>query len=258
LESQESGVPVVILAGGKAKPELQALTGQESRALVVVNGKTLLRHIVDAALAVAPQGKIVVVGEMPDSADYSLLPDQGDFVSNVFAGVGAFADAPFVLIATSDLPFIEGSHVREFVQAAMAKAEESGAGLVWSVVPVAKCYARFPNVKRTALKLKEGGLTGGNLMLARPSALLPLKSHIAGAYAARKSPLRLALMLGGTALARLLVSQTVAPNALTIPLLEAQVSRLLGTTARAVVSNAVEIATDLDRPSDFAAVGLTL
>ena len=258
MASENSSVPVVVLAGGKAKPELEALTRQSNRALVVVNGKTLLRHAVDAAQAVAPQNGIVVVGTVPPSENYATLADQGDFVSNVFAGIGQFENAPAVLLSTSDLPFVTGEHFREFVAAALQRMDETRAGLVWSVVPVAQCYARFPNVKRTALKLKEGGLTGGNLMLARPSALLPLKAHIANAYAARKSPLRLAAMLGGSAILRLLVSQTVAPNVLTVPLLEAQISRLLRIPARAVLTDSVEIATDLDRPSDFAAVGLTL
>ncbi|MDS7278886.1 hypothetical protein NXG15_29740, partial [Klebsiella pneumoniae] len=88
----------------------------------------------------------------------------------------------------------------EFVCAAEEKMRTSGAGLVWPVIPVEKCYARFPKVKRTALKLKEGALTGGNLMLVRPQTLLPLKTHIASAYAARKSPLRLASLLGGGAI----------------------------------------------------------
>ncbi len=258
MASGKSSVPVVILAGGKAKPELEALTKQSNRALVVVNGKTLLQHAIDAAQAIAPQNGIAVVGTVPHSELYTILADQGDFVSNVFAGIGQFAEAPAVLLSTSDLPFVTGEHFQQFVTAALSKMDAAGAGLVWSVVPVAKCYARFPNVKRTALKLKEGALTGGNLMLVRPSALLPLKSHIGNAYAARKSPVRLATLLGGSAILRLLFSQTVAPNLLTLPLLEAQISRLLGVPACAVLTDLVEIATDLDRPSDFAAVGLTL
>ena len=258
MESETYQVPVVILAGGKAKPELQALTGQSNRALVVVNGKTLLQHAVCAAQAVAPKNGIVVVSDVPPSGEYTIVADQGDFVGNVFAGIGQFADAPYVLLSTSDLPFVTGEHFQEFVNAAIHKADSTNAGLVWSVVPVAKCYARFPNVKRTALKLKEGAFTGGNLMLVRPQSLLPLRSHIAAAYAARKSPLRLATLLGGSAIMRLAISQAVLPNVLTIPLLEAQVSRLLGIAARAVLTDLVEIATDLDRPSDFAAVGLPL
>jgi CTP:molybdopterin cytidylyltransferase MocA len=232
-----SRVPVVVLAGGKAKPEMQAATGQTNRALVVVNGKPLLHHVVDALRASEVVGEIV-----------------GDFVSNVAAGVAAFASAPFVLITTSDLPFLTGDIVTHFITASRERAETSGAAFVWPVVPVAACYARFPGVKRTALRLREGAFTGGNLMLARPERLLSQKQRIADAHAARKSVLRLAVILGPGTLLRLALSQLLSPALLTLPYLESRVSRLLGVPARALISDSAEIATDLDRPSDFGAI----
>lgn len=251
-------VPVVVLAGGKAKPDLQAATGQTNRALVVVQGKPLLSHVVDALRASDAIGSITVVGDVPDSADYTRLPDAGDFVGNIALGVGEYVSAPFVLIATSDLPFLSGDIITQFVTAARERAESSKAAFVWPVVPVAACYARFPGVKRTALKVREGEFTGGNLMLVRPQALLAQKQRIADAYAARKSVLRLAVLLGPGTLLRLALSQTLIPGLLTLPFLESRVSRLLGVPARALVSDSAEIATDLDRPSDFAAAGVPL
>lgn len=247
----------MVLAGGKAKPELAAATGQTKRALVVVNGMTLLRLVVEALRAAdSVVGPITVVGDMPESTDYTRLPDGGDFVANVFAGLSANAGAPFVLISSCDLPFLTGEAVAAFTRGAVALAEETGAGLIYPVVPVAACLERFPGVKRTSLRLREGTLTGGNLMLVRPDFLLAQRQRIADAYAARKSPLKLARQLGVGTLGRLLVSQMVAPGLLTIPFLEARVSRLLGGPARALICPYPEIATDLDRPSDFAAVGL--
>jgi hypothetical protein len=248
----------VVLAGGKARPDLIAATGQTNRALVIVNGKTLLEHSVDALRASPLCGSVTVVGDVPESADYAHLPDAGDFVSNVLAGATASAEAPFLLLASADMPFLTGEVVTTFLREALALAQESGAGLIYPVVPVGDCYARFPGVRRTSLRLKEGELTGGNLMLARPHFLLAQKDRLAAAYAARKSPLRLAAMLGPETVLRLLFSQPFAPQLLTIPLLEAQVSRLLGGPARALLTHHPEIATDLDRASDFAAVGLPI
>lgn len=254
--------PTVILAGGLAKPDLEAATGQKRRALVVVNGKTLLRHVVEAVLTAGlentPLGPITVVGAMPASADYACLSDQGDIVSNMFAGLADYRDAPFALISTSDLPFITGPILRDFVIEATRRAEESGASLLFPIVPVASCYAKYPGVKRTSLRLREGTFTGGNVALVRPALLLSLRDQITRAYAARKSPARLAAMLGLGTLGRVLLAQRASPHFLTIPLLENRVSRLLGGTARGVICPDPEIATDLDRPSDFAAVGLAL
>lgn len=250
----QTKVPRVVLAGGKAKPELEQATGQANRALVVVNGKTLLSHVVDALRAADPSSPVTVIGNVPESEDYVRLPDSGDFVGNVFAGVTAYADAPWLLYATSDLPFLTGEAVAAFVREAVAKGEATNASLIYPVVPVATCYARFPQIRRTALRLREGEFTGGNLMLARPAFLLSQKQRVAEAYAARKSPLRLAGMLGLETILRALLSQKVSPNLLTIPFLEARVARLLGVTVSALVCDSVEIATDLDRPSDFHAM----
>lgn len=251
-------VPAVILAGGKAKPDLLAATGLSNRALIVVNGKTLLRRAVDALHEADPGNPITVVGDVPECEDYKRLSDTGDFVGNLFAGVSCYADSPSVLVATSDLPFLDGATVQEFVRGALGHAKEANAAIVYPIVPVAACYQRFPGVKRTSLKLREGEFTGGNLMLARPGLLLAHRARIAEAYAARKAPVRLAVMLGFGTLLRLLFSQKVTPNALALSYLEARVSRLLGCPARALICDRPEIATDLDRLSDFEAIGVKL
>ena len=254
IESDNGGVPCVVLAGGRVKPDLQAVIGQEKRALAVVNGKTLLEIVVSALEAAPSVGPITVVGDLPPSDRWASLPDAGDFVSNVMAGIGSHAAAPFVLVATSDLPFLTGQGVEDFVRGAKKLAVERQADIVWPVVPLALCYERFPGIRRTALKLREGRFTGGNFLLARPAFVLSHRDHLTSAYAARKSPSRLASMLGIGTVSRLLFSQTVAPHLLTVPLLEQRISRLLTGQARAYVSPFPEIATDLDRPSDFAAI----
>jgi CTP:molybdopterin cytidylyltransferase MocA len=247
-------VPCVVLAGGKAKPDLQAVIGHTNRALAVVNGKSLLSHVVDAASESDPDRPITVVGDVPESADYRRLDDRDDFVENVFSGVGVYADSPFVLLSTSDLPFLTAAVVSDFLSQALALAESSSANAIYPVVPVQSCYARFPGIRRTAIRLREGDVTGGNLMLIRPAFLLSQRKRLAEVYSARKHPARLALMLGLGTLFRLLLSQKVSPNLLTISQLETSASRLVGGPVRALLLDHPELATDLDRPSDFAAV----
>ncbi len=250
--------PTVILAGGRAKPDLEALTGQSNRALIVVDGKPMLHHVLDAIVAAGaetgPLGPITVIGDLPDNPNYARLPDSGDFVANVFAGLTAHQDAPFVLLATADLPFLTGEVVAAFVRNAMALAAKTNSGMIYPIVPVSVCYARFPGIRRTALRLKEGKFTGGNLVLVRPQFLLSQRVQIAQAYAARKSPLRLAHMLGPGTVGRVLGSQIVSPRLLSVPQLEARISRLLGGPVNALWCEHAEIATDLDRPADFAAI----
>ena len=246
-------IPVVVLAGGRAKPELEAVIGTSIRALAVVNGKTLLQHVLDGLKAAPSVGDIVVVGDVPDSDAYGRIPDGGDFVTNLFAGIERYPSAPYVLICTSDLPYLTGESVEDFVQAGAATADAEGGNLIYPIVKVERCYARFPGVKRTARKLKEGNYTGGNLVLLRPEFMIRQKAQIAGAYAARKSPARLAAMLGYGTLLRLLASQLVYPGLLSVELLQQRVSGLLGGKVCAIESQFPELATDFDKPSDFTA-----
>ncbi len=251
-------VPRVILAGGEAKADIQAATGQKNRALVEVMGKTMLQHVVDALYSADNSAPIAVMGNLPESDQYTVLPDQGGFVDNLFGGIMKFRESEFVLIATADLPYLTGNAVTQFIEHAILSAEQSLSSLLFPIVPVSECYARFPGVKRTSLKLKEGEYTGGNLMLVRPEVILAQKQRISEAYAARKSPVKLAALLGFWTLVRLILSQKISPNFLDIPTLESRVSNMMGGKAKAVVSSYPELATDLDRLSDFEAAGLAI
>jgi molybdopterin-guanine dinucleotide biosynthesis protein A len=244
------GIPAVVLAGGRPKPEWQAM-GVTNRALIEIEGRTMLARVATALRAASAVGSITVLGDVPDSLEYDRLPDQGGFVENIFAGLAA-AEGDCALLCTSDTPFLTGEAVQDF----LARGAEIDADMVYPYVPVEKCYACFPGIRRTAVTLREGKFTGGNMILVRPAFMLAQRARLAQAYAARKSPLRLALMLGiGTTL-RLAVNMTVRPGLLNVPELEAAVSHLLGGTARGLLSDYPEIATDIDRPADLRALGL--
>jgi hypothetical protein len=248
-----SGIPRVILAGGRAAPELAAEIKHSIRAMAVFQGRMLLDIVVEALLRADPTAPITVVGDVPDAPAYSRIADQGDFVHNVLAGVGANADVEWLLITSADLPFLTGPTITDFVRAALTLAATTQADLIYPIVPVSECYARYPGIKRTAIKLAEGEFTGGNMMLARPGFLLHNRGLLGRTYDARKNPLRLASMLGIETVARLALSQTLAPGFLKLALLEKRVGGLVGGTVAALACQHPEIATDLDRPSDFAA-----
>jgi len=212
---------------------------------------------VDALRAADPGAPISAVGDVPEVPGCTHIPDQGDFVGNLLAGISAHASAECVLVSSADLPFLTGPVVAAFVRESLTLAATRRANIVYPIVPVSDCYARYPGIKRTAIKVREGEFTGGNMMLVSPAFLLQKKELLARTYAARKNPFRLAAMLGLGTVARLVISQVVAPNVLPLSLLEMRVGALLGGTAVALVSRSPEIATDVDRPSDFEALAAT-
>ena len=246
-------VDVVVLAGGKNSAEMAAVTGVENRALTPLGARTMLDYVTSALHEAPSVSGITVVGEVPAGSNYHVVRGGETLLDNLMAGVRAAQAAgggDRVLISTSDIPFLTPQAVDDFVD----RAVRSGADLCCSYVPVDLCYARFPDMKRTAVRLREGSLTLGNLMLVNPHFLLANQEMIARAYAARKSPVQIARMLGPGLLARLLLSQLLAPSFLTIGALERGVSRLLGGGARAagIRSEYPEIGTDVDKPDDVA------
>ena len=246
-------VDVVVLAGGRNSAEMAAATGVENRALTPLGTRTMLDYVTAALRGAASVGEVYVVGDVPGGPGCHVVQGGGTLLDNLMAGVRAAqagGGGDRVLVSTSDIPFLTPQAVDDFVD----RATQSGADLCCSYVPVGLCYARFPEMKRTAVKLREGSLTLGNLMLVNPHFLLANQGTISRAYAARKSPIKVARMLGPGLLVRLLLAQFVAPSLLTVGALERAVSRLLGggTRAAGIRSECPEIGTDVDKPDDVA------
>ena len=243
-------VDVVVLAGGKNGPAMAAASGVENRAMTPIGAWTMLDYVVSALGQTPSIGRIYVVGDVPGGDDYTQVTGGETLLENLLAGLNAAGAQARVLISTSDIPFVTPDALEDFLQQAAA----SGADLCCSYVPLALCREKFPEMKRTAVKTAEGQFTLGNVMLVNPSFLIANQAAIAQAYAARKSPVKVAKMLGAGLLVRLLAAQLVLPRLLTVKALELSVSRLLGHGGRAagICSAYAEIGTDVDNPEDVA------
>lgn len=239
---------VVVLAGGKNSPEMATATGTENRALTPLGTRTMLDYVVSALDAAPSAGEIFVVGTVPPSSRYTRVDAQETLLENLLAGLDAAGDGERVLVSTSDIPFLTPEAVEDFLMRAIA----TGAELCCSYVPLALCLRKYPEMKRTAIKLAEGRFTLGNMMLVSPHFLRAQEEVISAAYAARKSPAQIAHLLGGGLLARLLGAQLFAPSLLPTAALEAAVSRMLGGRAVGICSAYAEIGTDVDKPNDVA------
>jgi GTP:adenosylcobinamide-phosphate guanylyltransferase len=242
-------IPAVVLAGGRNKPEMAAATGVEMRALIPIGGRPMLEHVLDALSAAESIGEITVVGAAPSSNGFRHIADRGGFVENIYSGLEQ-VHSDNAVISTSDIPFVTAESVDDFVR--LARVE--GADIIYPIVRVEDCYSRFPGVKRTAVRLNEGSYTGGNIMLVRRAFMEAQRERLARAYALRKSPLKLALMVGFGTTFKLALSIAMRKPMLSISELESAISRVVGGKARAVISRYPELATDIDRESDLLAV----
>jgi CTP:molybdopterin cytidylyltransferase MocA len=241
-------INAVVLAGGKASDEITALTGVTNRALLPLGDHTMLDYVVDALAGASVVERICVVGDVPSSSRFVTVTDQGSLFDNLLAGLMA-AGGAHVLVATADIPFITAESIEDFVRAALAR----DADIAYPIVTLDSCRKRFADMKRTSARLKEGVFTGGNIMMLRTEFVRAHPERIRQAYASRKDILRLGALLGPGVLMRLLVSQTIAPSVLTLPIVEAAVARVLGDGARvaAIITDYPEIGTDIDKPEDI-------
>ena len=145
-----------------------------------------------------------------------------------------------VLIATSDIPLITAQMVDDFIRQVPDDAD-----LVYPVVTKADTLAKFPETKRTYVRLAGGSVTGGNIVAANPKVLPEVEARAKLLISHRKSPWLLARDVGWMLLIRLLLGRLSLKEA------EARVSAVFNIRGRVVVTACPEIGVDIDKMADF-------
>ncbi|MFA0731520.1 MAG: hypothetical protein LKKZDAJK_002157 [Candidatus Fervidibacter sp.] len=234
----------LVLAGGKV-----SWSAIPKAALTIADG-TLLSRTLDALQATPELRSIAVVAPselLPTiPAPFLPVPASEDLWANVLKGLQALKPEPsdLLLLCAADMPFITADAVRRFLKAAW----DLDADLVYLAVPLAavQTFCGEEKVHRTAVRLREGELTGGNLLLVRVAVLPSLHEWAQKAIRWRKNPLLLGSLIGWCLLWRFLIGQ------LSVGELERRAEQLLGCRCRALVANLPELAFDVDKPEDYA------
>lgn len=257
--SQSDGRKIagLILAGGSPDEPLAAEHGVSVKALIPVCGRPMVRYTaqalcqaglspVIAATTTGAEGAIQAALDDLDAVGTPLcvaVADGPRFSDTLQAGLRPLADGQLVLLATGDLPMLTAEAVGDFLTQALA----ARADLVYSAVLIEHLTGAYADAPRTAVRLREGRITGGNLVLSRPEVLRAAMVRVEQAFAGRKSPLALARMLGlgfiiGLCLGRLSIASIVRRG-----------ERLLGCRAAVVLSRCPEICFDVDKPAHIEA-----
>ncbi len=240
-------VDALILAGRANRGAFREVSPAEWEALIEIAGRPMLSYVVDAVVGSPRVGRIVVVGP---SVLRRILPERvhlvepgADLVENVRLGVAALAGLPgepgeALLVSSGDVPLLTPEIVDRFLDL----CAPAPASVHYPVIRRETCEARYPGARRTYARLKEGELTGGNLFLVAPDACPPCLAVLERFFAARKSPVRLARLLGVGFLLKFLFKRAGISDA------EAICTRLTGCPARAVICPDPEVGMDVDRP----------
>lgn len=248
-------VKAVLLAGGTA-----AWSG-EPKALLMVEGVPIILRVVNELRALPLISQIAVVGSDPV---LSILPDftkpcikvqaESDLWINTQLGIKAVKPEPndYLLLCAADIPFVTVESLQRFLNEAL----EAGADLTYLAVPLSAFQRIFGVEKfhRTSAKLREGILTGGNLLLLRARALPNIAAFADRAIRSRKSLWQLGQIAGWRLLLKWLLSLLpVVGDAFLISVseLEKRGEELLGCRCKAIIADLPELAFDVDKLEDY-------
>lgn len=236
-------VDAVVLAGGAGEvidPDARF------KGLLPIAGKPMVEWVVDALNEAPSIAEVAVVvptaedlGIWVNKVDKLVVADQA-FFKNVLAGLGAFRSDRPALIITGDLPALHAEDVEDFIEAALA----TKADFVYPLVRKQDMIEQFPGSKRTYIRLVEGEITGGNMMLVNPQ--LGERNKFIGQklFDTRKSALRMAGALGFSFVVKLVTGR------LRVVDVERKMTQLLGGRGAAVFSARAAIGADVDKPID--------
>ena len=243
---------VVVLGGGDPSDAFAAAHGVSVKPLIPVGTHRMAWYVLKALRDSGRVQTIAYVGPTTPELDELIdlrVTDRGSLIANLEGGLYALSQAgqtgqtvpsQRVLIATADIPMLSAEEVRDVVDKA-----DPNAALVYPVVRREVCEAAYPQVKRTYAKLKDGTFTGGNLFILDPKLVGQFLPRLREVLAARKNPFKLAGMIGPSVLLKLLSGR------LTVPDLEASISKILGVKAKALITPHAAVGTDVDKDADL-------
>lgn len=234
----------IVLAGEKKSDNANAL---ENKALLKIKKKYMVEYVLDTLHNVKCIEKIAVVGQkdklseaVGHKADY-VVEGTDSIVENIIKALKYFPNEKEMLVLTCDIPMITVEAIEHFI----LESRESGADLCYSIVDKRVNDEKYPEVKRTYAKLREGKFTGGNVFYFNPEIKDNIKDFVEQMLEYRKSPAKMAGVLGIGFLIRL------ALGILTINAVKKKLKKLIGVNAAAVISPYPEIGNDVDKASDI-------
>lgn len=242
-------IDAVVLAGGapdKADPLLE-YAQTEKKALIKIAGKEMVRHVAEAVAGSSRVGRIFVVGLSPEDGVEFAVPVEyveatGCMLDSIVAGMERVMEVDpgveRVVIISADIPLLTTEMVDYFIDTCL----ETDHDLCYTVVEKSAIEARFPGSRRSFVPLRGGSFAGGDINMAKVSALqanLPLARQAMGF---RKNIWQQVRLLGFGTLIKF------AFRRLTIADVERVASRALGCRGRAIITPYPEMGMDVDKP----------
>jgi molybdopterin-guanine dinucleotide biosynthesis protein A len=233
---------VIILAAGRLEQEFAAHYNVESKAYIPLKGKMMVEHVLETLSAVALARKVLVVPgtTLPESLkhriDHSATGGR-TIVDSMKSGLLALpSPTKKVLILPCDIPLLSREALEDFLLA----CEKRDADLYYSYVSREDSEKKYPGLRHTYARLRDGTFCGGSLFMLSPQIMARCEDLFTSITGARKNPLKIAQLLGASTIIKFLM------RALSISDIEKKVSALLGARAIAIQSHHADMAFNVD------------
>lgn len=242
-------IDAVILAGGaadKTDPLLEYAQVQK-KSLIKIAGKEMVRYVVEAIAGSSRIGRIFIVGLSPEDGVEFAVPvgyveAAGSMLDNIVVGIERVMevdpDVERVIVSSADIPLLTTEMVDYFIDTCL----ETDHDVYYTVVEKSVMEARFPGSRRSFVPLRGGSFAGGDINMAKVSAIHANLSLARQALEFRKNVWQQVRLLGFGTLIKF------AFRRLTIADAERVASRALGCRGRAVVTPYPEMGMDVDKP----------
>ncbi|HET6524255.1 nucleotidyltransferase family protein [Sphingopyxis sp.] len=241
-------IPAIVLAGSRPGPDpLLSGSGVSTKALLPIDGRPMLVHVVDALRNSPLVGPITILAQNsaelaaePDLADFADLhfADSGQGISSSLAAALPPGDDP-LLVTTADNVLLTPTMIAEF----LGGAPDSDVAV--AMVERDVLLARYPESRRTWLKFRGGWWSGANMFRLRGRRVLPLLDFWGRIERDRKKGLRIVAAFGPWLLIGALL------RLFTIQRGVARAGLRFGLKARVVPMSEPEACIDADKPADI-------
>lgn len=245
---------VVALAGGALERDFRdAGFTAANKAYLPVAGTLMLERVLRALRASSSVGRIRVVTQ-PEAfvaafgtdvqalCDDVIAPGAG-LIESMLAGFEGLAADERVIVTATDLPLITARAVDAFADC--VRGLDADVDIGYGFVSRQAHDAKYPQVRHTWVRLREGVFCGAGLSMLRAGSALKAVDLLRRVTALRKSPLRIAFLFSPTLLLRMLTGSVCVAD------LERRADELSGLRCRGVRCDEPELAVNVDRLSDL-------
>jgi GTP:adenosylcobinamide-phosphate guanylyltransferase len=231
-----------ITAGGRVDGALREAIGTDVKALAMFDGVTMLERAIAAARGAGAERTIVVGGPEVRARCGSLVdevvderPEGRDNVRRAIESAGGSA----LLLMTSDMPFVDAASLATFLEAA------APFDIALPLAEASEYLARFPDAPPHLTKIGSDRVANGSVVWFAPGVADRALVAAQRLFDARKSLIRMAMLLGPALLARYLA------GALRIEHIETRAERVLGVRGRGIRNMPPELCFDVDTDDDY-------